>query len=88
MPYGDDEPVPVLQKAMQATIQGLHEEDGIVGDGGAEVAARMLEFISHPPLPAKFHSIREFLDYRIKDVAIPYVQINTPNITKETNYES
>jgi hypothetical protein len=71
MPYGDDEPVPVLQKAMQATIQGLHEEDGIVGDGGAEVAARMLEFISHPPLPAKFYSIREFLDYRIKDVAIP-----------------
>ncbi|KAI4620552.1 uncharacterized protein J4E87_007240 [Alternaria ethzedia] len=71
MPYGDDEPVSILQKAMHATIQGLHDQDGIIGDGGAEVVARLMDFINHPPPPTEFHSLREFLDYRIIDAAVP-----------------
>lgn len=55
---------------MQATIKGLHDEDGIVGDGGAEVAARLIDFINHPPPPSEFSNLRGFLDYRITDAAV------------------
>ncbi|KNG51040.1 sesquiterpene cyclase protein [Stemphylium lycopersici] len=60
----------LLQQAMQATIKGLHDEDGIVGDGGAEVAARLIDFINHPPPPSEFSNLRGFLDYRITDAAV------------------
>jgi hypothetical protein len=69
--YGDDDSATNLQKAMSSTIQGLHDEDGVIGDGGRDVAARLIDFINHPPPPVAFDNLREFLNYRIIDAAVP-----------------
>ncbi|XP_014561346.1 hypothetical protein COCVIDRAFT_33687 [Bipolaris victoriae FI3] len=72
VPDSEDESVSALQKAMRTTIKGLYDEDGIIGNGGAEVITTLQEFINHPPPPATFNSLREYLDYRTIDIAVSY----------------
>ncbi|EMD92825.1 hypothetical protein COCC4DRAFT_170236 [Bipolaris maydis ATCC 48331] len=71
--FPDDESASDLQKAMNATIQGLYDEDSIAGNGGVDVAIHLINFINHPPPPATFASLREFLDYRVIDAAALYI---------------
>lgn len=70
VPDREDESVSALQKAMRTTIKGLYDEDGIIGNGGVEVITTLQEFINHPPPPATFNSLREYLDYRTIDIAV------------------
>ncbi|KAF5848286.1 hypothetical protein GGP41_005716 [Bipolaris sorokiniana] len=73
MPDREDESVSALQKAMTITFKGIYDEDSMVGNGGAEVAAGLQELINHPPSPATFGDLRESLDYRVIDVATSYI---------------
>ena len=69
MPDRGDESKSTLQKALVATVRGFYDEDGTMGNGGAEVLARLIDFIRHPPPPPEFKDLRKYLDYRIDDAA-------------------
>ncbi|KAH9484642.1 Fusicoccadiene synthase [Psilocybe cubensis] len=61
-----------LQAFITDVIQGFYEEDTKGGNGGKEVVDRMVEFINHRPPAREFTTLREFLDYRIKDAAVEF----------------
>jgi len=60
-----------LQKRIIEVHRGFLEEDAKSGNGGADVITALLDFCRHPPPVHIFASIREYLDYRYVDVAMP-----------------
>jgi hypothetical protein len=59
-----------LQKALTNLRLGLLEHDKIAGNGGVDVLSALTEFCKHPNPMFTFSSIREYLDYRYRDVAM------------------
>lgn len=48
------------------------EVDRATGNtAGRELIELMVRFLSRPPPPEKYHSLREFLSYRHEDAALP-----------------
>jgi hypothetical protein len=59
-----------LQKALTEVRLGLLEQDKVAGNGGVDVLSTLTEFCKHPNPMYTFTSIREYLDYRYRDVAM------------------
>ena len=60
-----------LQNRVSEIRRGLLEQDAIAGNGGADIVAALLDFCRHSPPATDFASVREYLDYRYEDVAMP-----------------
>lgn len=59
-----------LQKRISQIRLGLLQEDVRKGNGGTDVLHELIEFCRHAPPFANFANVREYLDYRYKDVAM------------------
>jgi len=60
-----------LQALINVIMQDFHDEDlKAGGNGGKEVIERLVDFFNHVPPKKEFTTLREFLDYRIKDAAV------------------
>uniref|UniRef100_A0A8H8CNL9 Isoprenoid synthase domain-containing protein n=1 Tax=Psilocybe cubensis TaxID=181762 RepID=A0A8H8CNL9_PSICU len=62
-----------LQAMITQVIQGIYDEDQKGGNGGKDVVKCLIDFINHPPPAKEYHTLKEFLDYRIVDAAAEYV---------------
>lgn len=60
-----------LQKRISEVHQGFLQEDAVIGNGGIDVINALIDFCQHPQPKTKFSGVREYLDYRYKDVAMP-----------------
>ncbi|KAH9484643.1 Terpene cyclase aneC [Psilocybe cubensis] len=83
-----------LQAMITQVIQGYYDEDLKGGDGGKDVVKYLIDFINHPPPAKTYNTLREYVDYRIVDMAAQYglagvkfslhssVQIDSPTIKR------
>lgn len=60
-----------LQRRIAEVHRGFLDEDSIAGNGGADVLKTLLEFSRHSPPLHDFATVREYLDYRYVDIAMP-----------------
>ncbi|XHF98078.1 hypothetical protein AWENTII_001648 [Aspergillus wentii] len=71
--YVIDPPKSSGQAHIDSTIQQLHEQDRIRGNGGREVIETLKQFFCHKPPPKRFENMDQYLDYRFEDIGIPYI---------------
>ena len=66
-----DSPKSPLQALIDSTIEGFRKQDAVKGNEGKEVIDRLIDFCNHMPPKKAFTSLRQFLDYRAIDAAVP-----------------
>ncbi|KAJ5674346.1 uncharacterized protein N7477_004280 [Penicillium maclennaniae] len=62
-----------LQALITSTVDGFHEQDALVGNGGQEVIDRLVDFCKHVPPAQKFDTLGDYLTYRRIDAGVPYI---------------
>lgn len=60
-----------LQQRISAVHHGFLSEDAIEGNGGIDVINALMDFCRHPAPRTEWASVRQYLDYRYRDVAMP-----------------
>ena len=60
-----------LQKRFGEIHEGFLKGDRDMGNGGIEVINAWVDFCRHSPPHQEFRTVREYLDYRHIDIAMP-----------------